>query len=246
MKKKHKWYLLLAGVLISTSLLFYALQVVIFKRVPDTLFYLLQDIAFLPISVLIVTLIVDNLLKNREKRSLHNKLNMVVGTFFSEMGRQLLKMMIAFDHNSVELMNTLNDKTWPDEFAKSALGGIKNHPFQLDLKRSDLEGLKIFLLEKRECLMRMLENPNLLEHEKFTDLLWAVSHLTEELALRENLQQLHTKDEEHLVLDLKRAFYHVIIEWVAYMKHLKKNYPYIFSLAQRNSPFEKKPKIEVE
>jgi hypothetical protein len=246
MKKKHKWYLLLAGVLISTSLLFYALQVVIFKRVPDTLFYLLQDIAFLPISVLIVTLIVDNLLKNREKRSLHNKLNMVVGTFFSEMGRQLLKMMIAFDHNSEELMNTLNDKTWPDEFAKSALGRIKNHPFQLDLKRSDLEGLKIFLLEKRECLMRMLENPNLLEHEKFTDLLWAVSHLTEELALRENLQQLHTKDEEHLVLDLKRAFYHVIIEWVAYMKHLKKNYPYIFSLAQRNSPFEKNPKIEVE
>lgn len=246
MKKKQKWYLILAGVLISISLLVYSLQVAIFNKVPDTLFYLFQDMAFLPISVLIVTLIVDNLLKNREKRALHNKLNMVVGTFFSEMGRQLLKMMIAFDHNSENFTSTLNDKTWADEFAKSALERIKNHAFQLDLKHSDIEGLKTFLIEKRECLMRMLENPNLLEHEKFTDLLWAVSHLTEELALRSNLKQLHVKDEEHLTLDLNRAFSHVIIEWVAYMKHLKKDYPFIFSLALRNSPFEKNPKIEVE
>ena len=84
MKKTHKWYLLLAGVLISTSLLIYLLQVVIFNNVTDTLFYLFQDMAFLPISVLIVTLIIDKLLKRREKRALHNKLNMVVGNFFIE------------------------------------------------------------------------------------------------------------------------------------------------------------------
>ncbi|HLP47141.1 MAG TPA: hypothetical protein VK469_14405 [Candidatus Kapabacteria bacterium] len=246
MKKKHKWYLLLAGVLISTSLLFYSLQVVIFNKVPDTLFYLFQDMAFLPISVLIVTLIIDKLLKRREKRALHNKLNMVAGNFFIEMGNQLLRMMVAFDCNSEELMKTLNDKTWPDEFAKSALGRIRKHAFQLDLKRGDVAGLKTFLLGKRENLMRMLENPNLLEHEKFTDILWAISHLTEELSLRENLQQLHANDEEHLLVDIKRAFFHVIVEWVDYMNHLKQNYPYMFSLALRNSPFEKNPKIELE
>jgi hypothetical protein len=169
-----------------------------------------------------------------------------VGTFFSEMGRQLLKMMIAFDHKSEELKNALNDKTWSDTFVNHAIRQIKSHPFQLDLKLGDIDELKAFLLEKRPCLMRMLENPNLLEHEAFTDLLWATSHLTEELALRKNLHQLHPPDGEHLVIDLKRAFYHLFIEWTAYMKHLKRDYPYIFSLALRNNPFEKDPKIEFE
>ncbi|MCU0286137.1 MAG: hypothetical protein MUF15_07030 [Acidobacteria bacterium] len=246
MKKKYKWYVMLAGTLFSTSLITYLLQVVIFNHVSDTLFYLFQDLAFLPISVLIVTIIIDKLLKRREKRVLHYKLNMVVGNFFLEMGSQFLKLLITFDRNADDLINSLTDKSWSDESAKKFMQQIKNHNYHFELKRSDLPGLKIFLLEKRDNLMRLLENPNLLEHEKFTDLLWAISHLTEELALRKNLGQLHPNDEEHLAGDMKRAFSHVIVQWIDYMNHLKKNYPYMFSLALRNNPFETNPKIEFE
>jgi hypothetical protein len=42
------------------------------------------------------------------------------------------------------------------------------------------------LLSKRDFLVALMENPNLLEHESFTDLLWAVFHLVEELAVRLN------------------------------------------------------------
>jgi hypothetical protein len=34
----------------------------------------------------------------------------------------------------------------------------------------------MFLLEERDFLLRLLENPTLLEHESFTDLLRAVFH----------------------------------------------------------------------
>ena len=30
----------------------------------------------------------------------------------------------------------------------------------------------------------------------------------------------------------------LIAEWLAYMRHLKKNYPYLFSLALRTNPFD--------
>ena len=69
-----------------------------------------------------------------------------------------------------------------------------------------LEELKMTLLAKREFLLRMLENPNLFEHESFTELLWAVFHLTEELASRADLNHLSDADYHHFSADIKRAY----------------------------------------
>jgi hypothetical protein len=44
-------------------------------------------------------------------------------------------------------------------------------------------------------------------------------------------------DYEHLSGDIKRAYIMLITEWVAYMKHLKGSYPYLFPLAVRTNPF---------
>ena len=101
-----------------------------------------------------------------------------------------------------------------------------------------MEVLKNFLTGKRSFLLGLLENPNLLEHESFTDLLWAVFHLTEELNSRADTTGLPDTDYEHLSGDIKRAYVLLISEWLSYMKHLKVDYPYLFSLAVRTNPFD--------
>ena len=98
--------------------------------------------------------------------------------------------------------------------------------------------LKALLLDKRTFMLRLLENPNLLEHESFTDLLLATFHLTEELALRADLRRLPKADYNHLSTDIKRAYVLLIGEWLAYVKHLRSEYPYIFSLMMRTNPFD--------
>ena len=47
-------------------------------------------------EVLLVTLIVDRMLGMREKHAVMEKMNMVIGAFFSEMGLDLLKQFISF------------------------------------------------------------------------------------------------------------------------------------------------------
>jgi hypothetical protein len=106
--------------------------------------------------------------------------------------------------------------------------------------------MRVFLLEKRDFLLRLLENPNLLEHESFTDLLWAVFHLTEELAHRPKCRELHPRDREHLGKDIQRAYVLLIREWLGYMRHLKNNYPYLFSLAVRVNPFDPNASAEIK
>ena len=115
----------------------------------------------------------------------------------------------------------------------------------MDYQRGDLESLKNFLVKKRAFLLALLENQNLLEHESFTDLLWAVFHLTEELEGRINLKNLAVTDYEHICGDIQRAYRQLISQWLFYMRHLKADYPYLFSLAMRTNPFDSQATIQV-
>jgi len=98
---------------------------------------------------------------------------------------------------------------------------------------------------KKETSCRIVPYPNLLEHETFTDLLWAVFHLAEELAYRKNVSLLPNSDYEHLIGDIKRVHVLLLSEWLDYMKHLREDYPYLFSLAVRTNPFNPDAKTEV-
>ena len=231
--------LLLGGLLIVLSLGLFILQIKIFHDERDTFFYLFQDLAFIPIQVLLATVIVDQVLKGREKFAMLNKLNMVIGTFFSEVGNRLLRSFSGFDHGFEQFRKELIvSRDWSDQRFRRAGREISGFDYQLDYTRGDLNELKAFLVSKRDFMLRLLENQNLLEHETFTDLLWAVFHLTEELEARSDLTRLPVTDGEHIAGDVKRAYVLLIAEWLAYMKHLKHEYPYLFSLAVRTNPFD--------
>jgi hypothetical protein len=154
------------------------------------------------------------------------------------MGADLLQRCAAFD-NRLDTLRThvLIGSAWTDKDFATAQQQVRTHGFSIDARRPELAALKQFLIERRSCLLALLENPNLLEHETFTDLLWAVSHLTEELAYRPQLQGLPDSDYAHLSGDLQRAYTLLIYEWLAYVKHLRDNYPYMYSLVVRMNPF---------
>ena len=107
----------------------------------------------------------------------------------------------------------------------------------MDIHRGDLEGLRKFLDQKGEFLLRLLENPVLLEQEHLTELLRAVFHLREELLHRDDLKGLPDTDYSHLEGDIGRVYALIIREWIDYMRYLKIHYPYLFSLAMRTNPF---------
>jgi hypothetical protein len=239
MIKRLRWYIFLTVVLTSLSLVLYGIQIAIFHRTEDTLFYMLQDVAFVPIQVLFVTFIIARLLSEREKRALFKKLNMLVGAFYSEAGTQLIKYCSGFSQDLSDFrQHLLIRPDWSDKQFSAAIKVVRRLDPKIDASREDLGKVRDFLEDRRDFLLSLLANPNLLEHEAFTDLLWAVFHLSEELSSRPALEGLPRKDYDHLAGDMKRAFVKLLEEWLAYMKHLKKDYPYLFSLAVRTNPMD--------
>jgi len=238
---KHiRWQVLLAVSLVALSSLFYLAQIMIFHTPRDTFFYLFEDLAFVPIQVLLVTVIINQLLRVREKRSRLEKLNMVIGAFFSEAGIRLLTYLSDCDPDlkriRADLVVTYD---WSEREFLRVNRSLRSYRYGIEAGRIDLGYLKDFLAERREFLLRLLENPNLLEHESFTELLLAVFHLVEELNCREDLGRIPHSDVIHIAGDAKRVYGLLVLEWLDYMKHLKVNYPYLFSLAIRLNPFDK-------
>jgi len=238
MKKYLNWMLSISLILIIASALTYTAHFFIFRDLHHIFIYMLGDFGFLFIDVLLVILFIERLLSRRDKRSIMNKLNMVIGTFFSEVGLELLKKFSNFVINSQNLERQLElSPDWEKKDFKKAMAAVQNFPYEIKIDKSSLFEIREFLLSKRSFLMRLLENPNLLEHERFTDLLWAVFHLTEELVFRgELLEDLPDTDYEHLNIDLRRAYSQLTIEWISYTAHLKESYPFLYSFVARVNP----------
>jgi len=238
MKKisSNVWFALL---FIVVSIAIYALQVTQFGTPGDTAFYFLQDMAFLPLQVVIVTIVLGKVLKTREKRESLKKMNMAIGAFFSEAGTVVLVELMKFNPKSRELQHNLNvTAKWTNRDFQRALIFVKSSDFSIDWQIGDLSVLKTLLAEKRGFLLSMLGNPNLLEHDLFTDMLWAVFHLADELAARDSLAELPDSDLDHMAVDIKRALNALLVQWLSHMAHLLVEYPYLFSLEARRNPFQ--------
>lgn len=238
--KIFRWQVLLGLSLAVLSVLAYLLHYTIFRDPHHIFIYLLGDIAFVFIEVLLVTLIIHHLLSMREKRAKLEKLNMVIGVFFGEFGTELLARFSDFDPRLEEIRKELIvTPEWSEKEFANTSRRLKSYEYSVDIRKIDLVELRGFLTSRNELLLRLLENPILLEHESFAELLRAVSHLTEELVAREDLGGLPESDLKHLTGDVKRAYNLLVDQWVAYMKYLRSNYPYLFSLAVRKNPFDR-------
>lgn len=176
-----------------------------------------------------------------EKQIRLQKTNVVMGIFFSEIGTELLKIFTAFDPQYGTIGDVLKiTGNWSQKEFSNAKRRIKSYDFQIDIHSNDLELLSRFLEQKKDSLLRYLENPALLEHESFTDLLKATIHLRDEFLYRTNLGQLPDSDYRHLAGDIKRAYSQLVYQWLDHMSYLKGNYPYLFHLAVRTNPFDPK------
>ncbi|SJZ57602.1 hypothetical protein [Selenihalanaerobacter shriftii] len=242
------WKTTFALGLIVTSAVVYYIHYNIFKDLHHILIFLVEDIAFIPIEVLIVSLIIHRLLEARDKQKMLKKLNMVIGAFYSELGNDLITKFVSLDINCQDFRCKLQlDSSWSEDEFQEARNELLNYEHNIKIENiEELQAIKEFLSEEKSFLLDLLENPNLLEHDSFTDLLWAVFHLTEELMYRENIQKMSAKDIEHIEGDIQRAYVHLIEEWIFYMDHLEKDYPYLFSLAVRINPFNDKSNVEIK
>ncbi len=244
--KQVPWQVWVGLIFIICAVSVYLLKSFLIGHVDDTVNYLFNATGFLFLNVLIITLVLNELIQFREKRERLIKVNMVIEVFFSEIGRTLLGCFCNADPEKERLHRILAfSQDWDDRTFAAGKQQLEDHEYEIAISTIDLTALKAFLKEKKMFLLRLYENPALLEHGSFSPLLQSVFHLAEELENRKDLSSLPESDLVHLSGDIRRVYSRLTGIYLQYIQHLHRNYPYLFSLAVRINPFNEKADVIV-
>lgn len=241
MKKRIKDNIIIGGGLLLLSLILHYIHVLIFKDIHHTMIFLVADIAFIPMEVFFTSMILERMLERREKEHGKEKLNMLVGVFYAEIGTQLLGYFVEQD-DRVSICKKLRIKDpsiWDEDYFKRLQQLNSMYHYEVSLEKVDLIQLKDLLHDGKNLLITLMTTESLHDHETFTEMLMLIMHLKEELDLRD-ISSLNESERHHLEQDMTALYRYLTYEWCYYLNYLSKHYPGLFNTAIMLSPFNKK------
>ena len=229
-----------ALLLLALSALIYLLQILIFRDFRNMAFYALQDWAFLPVQVVLVTIVAGDIISRWERENRIEKTRMFTGTFFGDLGCGLLAEISPAVTAPSDLASMLNiSSSWRSADFEKAAAGLRTAEIRVSCGPERLVRLRDLLSGSKTPMLIIASNPVLLEHERFTDMLWAIFHLADELELRSDLMNLTPGDAAHINSDVERVLGALLVNWIRHLDYLRTQYPYLFLLEVGRNPFSK-------
>ena len=172
--KKIRYYFVISFILIALSSIMFFIHYLIFGQALNTAYYSLMNLCFIPINSLVVTIMLEKLIDYRSKKDRIEKINMLVGIFFTEVGGKLMHFIIDADKDAKNYITNFED-----------LNKIKKclyeYNYKVDMKYIDLCAIKNILVEHNNLFVTLISNESILQHQIFTDLLMSVIHLRDEI-----------------------------------------------------------------
>jgi hypothetical protein len=216
-------------------------------------FHFLLEFGIIPIDLLILTLIFEDQLEIRKSKHRTEKLDILMGTFYSEIGDDLIKIISQqnnLGNNTCQNLNQLSN--WKEKDFKKNIKSLEKKPpiFKTNFKsENDKEKffteIRIILSKKRLFVADLINNPELFEKEDFSDMLLHILHLDEEINRKKSIN-LTENDYNHLMNNINRVYSKLIQQWVKYVHYLYKTNPYMMDITIRNNPFDKDCSIHVK
>lgn len=235
--KKHTTLFTVIGLFVMSAVL-YAIQLGIFSDPNSTLFYMLQDWAFLPVQIALVTIVVGTIINEKEKSERLSKTIIIASAFFHDFGCQLLHEVIHTLDRESEIPDLNIDESWEEKDFCRALKEIRDWNPVMSVNSINLMKLKHVLQERRLSILVISSNPVLLDHEDFSDMLMNIFHMSDELNARDDFENMSDAERTHLNTDMGRLFIALSINWMCHMQHMQSEYPALYLLEARNSPFK--------
>ncbi len=252
MSKRLSWKVKFSILMIILIIVIYGSNYLVLGDAEHIISYVWTHLGFIPVDILLVAFLLDEIIEKKEKEAMLEKLDMLMSTFFSEVGNELITQLSSVNKYKANTDYLKSIKTWDEKDFDNKLAELKNASidFSADVapeqREEFLENLRDLLVSKREFIINLINNPNLLEKEEFTGLINAILHLDEELEHRKDFALVNDADFGHLHGDMQRVYNVLIYEWVYYLKYLYKHHPYMIALIIRTNPFDENAEVYVK
>lgn len=252
MSKRLSWKVKFSILMVALIIIIYGTNYLVLGDAEHIISYVWTHLGFIPVDILLVAFLLDEIIEKKEKEAMLEKLDMLMSTFFSEIGNELISQLSGVNKYKTNTENLKSIKNWDEKDFDNKLAELKDKSIDfsaeisLEEREEFLDNLRTLLVGKREFIINMINNPNLLEKEEFTGLINAILHLDEELEHRKDLSLVTDTDFAHLNGDMQRVYDKLVHEWVYYLKYLYKHHPYMIALIIRTNPFDEDAEVYVK
>jgi len=205
------------------------LHYLVFGQFSNTIYYAMMSICGIPLNILAVSLVFENLINYNNKQQRLSKVNMLVSLFFSEAGYEILSIFTNADGDIDSMKLNFDDL----QEVKNKMLKFKH---KINFEMLDFEQLRNILITNRDVITDLMGNEYITEHGAMSDLLMSLMHLRDEALISKD-KELTDAYKAHLKNDCERVYEHISILWVEHLIHLKKNYPYQYILSRNSCKF---------
>lgn len=224
--------------MIIIAIVIYTTHYIIFGELKSTVSGLVLSLAYVPIGLIFNIFVFDKIFKKSKEIRLERRMNMVIGSFFHEIGNSLMNSIVAGDEN-IDLLNYLCDATinWGRKDFKRLSELVEDYECKINIDKIELEKLRIVIENKEDFILDLIINSNLDDYEGFNEMLMRILHIRDEF---DNLfidGYLNPQDKVNMSADICNAYKALLGFRVNYIENLKEYYPSMFIKLMKNSPF---------
>ncbi len=222
--------------LACTSAFIYFLQILIFRDPATTAFYIFQDLAFIPLSVALTTIVLGAFLDEKDKRERAKSTRMLTSSFYTQVGSRLIAALVTAVSDS-ERQKYLREITTSSlridhAEAEQIRENLMNTDMEMQLNEGAYEAVRQIVSENRLGLLVLSSNPLILEQKEFTDMIWGIFHLEDEFRLRGTYSELSEADILHMEEDFEEVFRQLLVNSIPNAQFLREKFPNYYATAR--------------
>ncbi len=233
---RYKHTIILGIILSMFTLALYFINYLIFGEAHHLVQTFGEELAFMPLYVFITAVVAEQLLWRSEKNEISRRTNALVGTFFNELGYDIIKILTKHDNNFAQLNSKIQlDKGWDPAAVKSIHKMSESYKYGAPQGIEDFLEMGQLLGSRKDFLLIMMSNASLIEKDEFSELLLAVNHIYEAMKTIEDTSIMDKDFIDHVHGDLQNVYRCFIKVWASYLLFIEKEDQYLFKLAVEQS-----------
>jgi len=230
-------YIFTLGIMLSIfSAVLYFVNFLLFGDAHHLLTAFGEELAFMPVYIFITAVVAEQLLWRSQKNEISRRTNALVGTFFNEIGHDIIRILTKYDSNFGKLKSKVQlDKSWDPSRIKDIHKMAAAYKYGAPEGIEDILEIGDLLNAKKDFILILMSNASLIEKDEFSELLLSVNHIYEALKTMGDLSGISQELIDHIHGDIERVYKNLMVVWSGYLSAIEKEDPYLYKLAIEQS-----------
>ena len=124
MEEHKRWKIKFSILMVILIIIIYGSNYLVLGDAEHIISYIWTHLGFIPVDILVVAFLLDEIIERKEKEAMLEKLDMLMSTFFSEVGNELISQLSSVNKYNTNTEDLKSIKNWDEKVRERIINQI--------------------------------------------------------------------------------------------------------------------------